>query len=64
MSQGQGASYQQGRGADSIMDDLPAGWEVRRSRSSGKDYYYNIYTDVSVWEKPVAPPPGQVLVKL
>ena len=42
------------------MDDLPAGWEVRQSRSSGKDYYYNVYTDVSVWEKPVAPPPGQV----
>ena len=42
------------------MADLPAGWEKRQSRSSGKEYYYNIYTDASVWERPAAPPPGQV----
>ena len=41
------------------MSDLP-GWEQRRSRSSGKDYYYNIYTGASVWEKPAAPHPEQV----
>ena len=42
------------------MSDLPAGWEKRQSRSSGREYYYNIYTDASVWERPVAPPPGHV----
>jgi hypothetical protein len=42
------------------MSDLPAGWERRQSRSSGKEYYYNIYTDASVWETPVEPPAGQV----
>lgn len=44
----------------SKMSDLPAGWEQRTSRSSGKEYFYNVYTDASVWEKPVAPPPGKV----
>ncbi|CAI8008738.1 Peptidyl-prolyl cis-trans isomerase NIMA-interacting 1 [Geodia barretti] len=42
------------------MSDLPAGWERRQSRSSGKEYYYNIYTDASVWETPIEPPAGQV----
>jgi NIMA-interacting peptidyl-prolyl cis-trans isomerase 1 len=42
------------------MSGLPVGWEQRTSRSSGRDYFYNIYTDASVWEKPTAPPPGQV----
>ena len=46
------------------MSDLPVGWEQRTSRSSGRDYFYNIYTDASVWEKPTAPPPGQVCVRL
>ena len=43
-----------------VMGDLPEGWEARTSRSSGRDYYYNVHTSASVWEKPEAPPPGQV----
>ena len=42
------------------MSDLPHGWERRQSRSSGKEYYYNLYTDASMWEKPETPPPGKV----
>ena len=42
------------------MSELPGGWEQRKSRSSGRDYYYNVYTDASVWDRPTAPPPGNV----
>lgn len=45
---------------DQAMSDLPLGWEQRTSRSSGRDYFYNVYTAATVWERPVAPPPGQV----
>ncbi|BFZ05813.1 hypothetical protein BsWGS_08852 [Bradybaena similaris] len=34
------------------MSSLPPGWEKRTSRSSGKDYYLNIYTKESQWETP------------
>ena len=46
------------------MSELPGGWEQRKSRSSGRDYYYNVYTDASVWDRPTAPPPGNVNRKL
>ena len=39
--------------------DLPQGWETRTS-SSGKGYYFNIYTKASQWESPVRPVPGKV----
>uniref|UniRef100_A0A5S6QZF3 Peptidyl-prolyl cis-trans isomerase n=1 Tax=Trichuris muris TaxID=70415 RepID=A0A5S6QZF3_TRIMR len=31
---------------------LPKGWEKRMSRSTGKAYYYNIYTHKSQWTRP------------
>lgn len=34
------------------MSDLPPGWEVRTSRSTGKDYYFNRNTKESSWERP------------
>ena len=34
------------------MSDLPPGWEVRTSKSTGKDYYFNHYTKESMWERP------------
>ena len=40
--------------------DIPHGWELRQSESSGKAYYYNVYTKMSQWEKPIQPAPGQV----
>ncbi|GFN76409.1 peptidyl-prolyl cis-trans isomerase [Plakobranchus ocellatus] len=36
------------------MSDLPPGWEKKTSRSTGKDYYLNIYTKESQWERPTA----------
>ncbi|XP_053201728.1 peptidyl-prolyl cis-trans isomerase NIMA-interacting 1-like [Panonychus citri] len=33
-------------------DDLPKGWQQRKSRSTGQVYYLNIYTKESQWEKP------------
>ena len=36
------------------------GWEVRDSRSSGKVYYYNMFTGSTQWEKPATPGKGQV----
>ena len=39
------------------MSDLPAGWEVRFSKSrDGKPYYFAKATGESVWEKPALPP--------
>ncbi|XP_005090952.1 putative peptidyl-prolyl cis-trans isomerase dodo [Aplysia californica] len=37
------------------MSDLPPGWEKRSSRSTGKDYYMNLYTKESQWEVPTEP---------
>jgi len=37
------------------MSGLPSGWEKRPSRSTGKDYYMNIYTKESQWEVPTEP---------
>ncbi|XP_071096273.1 uncharacterized protein [Haliotis cracherodii] len=37
------------------MGDIPEGWEKRTSRSSGKDYYLNIYTKESQWDPPSEP---------
>jgi len=31
---------------------LPKGWEKRMSRSSDREYYFNVYTGKSVWERP------------
>lgn len=33
-------------------DELPIGWEVRISRSTGRKYYFNSRTKESLWEKP------------
>ena len=43
------------------MADLPQGWEKRTSSSSGRTYYFNIYTKASQWESPERPPPGKVI---
>ncbi|XP_053708992.1 peptidyl-prolyl cis-trans isomerase NIMA-interacting 1 [Synchiropus splendidus] len=40
-------------------DGLPAGWEKRMSRSSGKTYYFNHSTNASQWERPVADDSGE-----
>ncbi|XP_041368688.1 peptidyl-prolyl cis-trans isomerase NIMA-interacting 1-like [Gigantopelta aegis] len=37
------------------MVDLPAGWEEKISRSSGKPYYVNSYTKESQWDLPTTP---------
>ena len=34
------------------MSGLPAGWEKRTSKSTGKTYYFNRETNTSQWEKP------------
>ncbi|NXC92230.1 PIN1 isomerase, partial [Cercotrichas coryphoeus] len=33
-------------------EKLPAGWEKRMSRSSGRVYYFNHLTNASQWERP------------
>ncbi|WAR30304.1 PIN1-like protein [Mya arenaria] len=37
------------------MAELPPGWEHHTSRSSGRDYFLNIYTKESQWEVPTRP---------
>ncbi|CAD5228805.1 unnamed protein product [Bursaphelenchus okinawaensis] len=34
---------------------LPAGWEKRMSRSNNKEYYLNVYTGRSQWDRPTKP---------
>ncbi|KAG6452317.1 putative peptidyl-prolyl cis-trans isomerase dodo [Manduca sexta] len=36
-------------------DNLPEGWEARKSRSTGNTYYLNKYTKKSQWDRPDAP---------
>jgi len=35
--------------------ELPEGWIKKESRSSGRPYYCNKYTQVTQWERPTAP---------
>ncbi|TMW48341.1 hypothetical protein DOY81_006567 [Sarcophaga bullata] len=35
--------------------NIPEGWEVRTSRSTGLTYYLNIYTKESQWDLPTEP---------
>ena len=35
-----------------MSDDLPSGWVMKTSKSTGKAYYYNPQTNESQWEKP------------
>lgn len=37
------------------MADLPSGWEKKVSRSSGREYFLNIYTKESQWDPPTSP---------
>lgn len=37
---------------DLKMSGLPAGWEKRTSKSTGKTYYFHRETNTSQWEKP------------
>ncbi|XP_076455314.1 putative peptidyl-prolyl cis-trans isomerase dodo [Babylonia areolata] len=37
------------------MANLPDGWELRVSRSNGKEYYLNVYTKESQWDPPTEP---------
>lgn len=45
-----------------IMADagLPLGWVQRESRSSGRSYFFNTFTQATQWERPVAPGPDEV----
>nr|XP_056715512.1 peptidyl-prolyl cis-trans isomerase NIMA-interacting 1 [Euleptes europaea] len=40
-------------------EKLPAGWEKRMSRSSGRVYYFNHITNASQWERPTCSKNGQ-----
>ncbi|XP_003386651.1 PREDICTED: peptidyl-prolyl cis-trans isomerase NIMA-interacting 1-like [Amphimedon queenslandica] len=42
------------------MASLPEGWEKRESRSSGKAFYFNLFTKASQWEPPASVGPGEV----
>lgn len=46
------------------MASLPEGWEKRESRSSGKSFYFNLFTKASQWEPPASVGPGEVEIKL
>ena len=43
------------------MADLPRGWAVRQSSSTGRTYYVNEFTKATQWEKP--DPVGQAEVE-
>ena len=43
-----------------MATQLPQGWEERQSKSSGRPYYYNIYTKATQWDTPTIVSPGQV----
>ncbi|CAH0716086.1 unnamed protein product, partial [Brenthis ino] len=43
--------------ASSVDETLPAGWEARKSRSTGLTYYLNTHTKKSQWDKPKSPAP-------
>ncbi|XP_013411626.1 peptidyl-prolyl cis-trans isomerase NIMA-interacting 1 [Lingula anatina] len=38
-----------------MAESLPAGWEAKTSRSTGRTYYLNVHTKESIWEKPTRP---------
>lgn len=40
-------------------DNLPAGWQKRMSRKSGRVYYFNHITNASQWERPVGDARGE-----
>ncbi|XP_005184062.1 putative peptidyl-prolyl cis-trans isomerase dodo [Musca domestica] len=40
--------------------NIPEGWEVRTSRSTGLTYYLNIYTKESQWDLPTEPAKKEV----
>lgn len=42
------------------MSDLPPGWEEKKSKSTGKTYYFNRGTNESQWEKPAERASNQV----
>ena len=35
-----------------MSDNLPDGWVMRTSKSTGKTYYFNLHTNESQWDKP------------
>jgi NIMA-interacting peptidyl-prolyl cis-trans isomerase 1 len=41
-------------------NNLPEGWEIRESRSSGRSFYFNAFTKGSQWDKPPTVGPGEV----
>ncbi|XP_013099779.1 putative peptidyl-prolyl cis-trans isomerase dodo [Stomoxys calcitrans] len=40
--------------------NVPEGWEIRTSRSTGLTYYLNIYTKESQWDMPTEPAKKEV----
>lgn len=42
------------------MSDLPAGWEVRTSKSTGREYFFNRQTNASTWDRPTEAASDQV----
>ncbi|XP_060068057.1 uncharacterized protein LOC132548234 [Ylistrum balloti] len=38
-----------------MADNLPNGWEKKVSRSTGQEYYLNLYTKESQWDMPTEP---------
>ncbi|CAD5235300.1 unnamed protein product [Bursaphelenchus xylophilus] len=41
--------------SEEVLKPLPAGWEKRMSRSNNKEYYLNVYTGRSQWDRPTRP---------
>ena len=35
-----------------MSDNLPDGWVMKTSKSTGRTYYFNIHTNESQWDKP------------
>jgi hypothetical protein len=41
-------------------DDLPVGWKALNDPTTGKTYYYSIFTGKTQWARPTIPPPPPV----
>lgn len=46
-----------------MAESLPAGWEKRTSRSTGRAYYVNTSTGASQWDVPVGMTEGEVSLR-
>lgn len=50
--------------SNSPSGKLPTGWKVKESKSHGRNYYINIYTNQTQWERPTKPAEKEIKVRV